>query len=92
MDHFSSNFNKIRMLFWFFTETLFLSLPVPSWAGDNTDLTSNNISKTVEVNIAFTITLFKEYSISFVEVSKVIDFAPVVLKLLMFEVCEIIGI
>ena len=35
-----------------------LSLPVPRWAGDNTDLPSNsNISKTVTVNIAFTIIL-----------------------------------
>ena len=32
-----------------------LSLPVPHWTGDNTDLPSDsNISRTVRVNIAFT--------------------------------------
>ena len=32
-----------------------LSLPVPHWAGDNTDLPSDSkISRTVRVNIAFT--------------------------------------
>ena len=35
---------------------LILSLPVPRWASANTHLPSNkNISKTVRVNIAFTI-------------------------------------
>ena len=58
-----------------------------------TDLPSdNNISKTVEVNIAFIQTYFKEYSISFLMVCRLIDFALVVLELLMFKVCGIIGI
>ena len=35
------------------------SLPVPHWAGDNTDLLSNSIiSKTVRVNIALTENIF----------------------------------
>ena len=36
--------------------------------------------------------IFKEYSISFLMVCRLIDFALVVLKLLMFKVCVIIGI
>ena len=66
---------------------------MPRWAGDNTDLTSDsNIPKAVRVNIAFAATLFKEYSTSFLMVCRLIDFALVVLKLLMFKVCVIIGI
>ena len=62
---------------------LILSLPVPRWAGHNTNLPSDsNIWKTVRVNIAF----------SFLMVCRLIDIALVVLKLLMFKVCEIIGI
>ena len=73
--------------------TLTLSLPVPRWADDNIDLPSDsNILKTVRVNIAFAATFFKEYSTSFLMVCRLIDFALVVLKLLMFKVCEIIKI
>ena len=36
--------------------------------------------------------IFKEYSISFLMVCRLIDFALMVLKLLMFQVCAIIGI
>ena len=75
------------------SKVLTLSLPVPRWAGHNTDLPSDsNISKTVRVNIAFAATFFKEYSTSFLMVCRLIDFALVVLKLLMFKVCVIIGI
>ena len=64
---------------------------MPSWAGHNTDLPSDsNISKTVRVNIAGT--FFIEYSTSFLIICWLIDFALVVLKLLMFKVCVIIGI
>ena len=73
--------------------SLTLLLPVPRWADDNTDLPSdNNISKTVRVNIALTKDVFKEYSTSFLMVYRLIDFALVVLKLLMFKVCVIIYI
>ena len=83
VNHFSSNFNKFRIFFWFFTETLNLSFHVSHWAGDNTDVPSDsNIWKLVGVNIAF----FKEYSISFLIVCRLIYFAIVVLKLLMFKV------
>ena len=59
---------------------LMLSLPVPHWAGDNSDPPSDsNISKAVRVNIAFTQTFFKKYSISFLMVCRLIDFALVVL-------------
>ena len=69
-----------------------LSFPVPHWAGDNTDLLSDsNISKAVIVNIAFTRTFFKEYSVSLLMLWRLTDFALVVLKLLMFKVCGIIG-
>ena len=35
-------------------QILTISLPIPRWAGDNADLTSDiNISKMVGVNIAF---------------------------------------
>ena len=88
-----SFFNKIPIFFWFFTETLTLSLPVSLSAGDDTDLPSDsNISKTVRVNIAFTRRLLKEYSTSFPMVCRLIDFALVVLRLLMFKVCGIIRI
>ena len=54
VNHFSSNFNKSQTFFGFFTENWTLSLPVPHWAGANTDLPSNcNISKMARVNIAF---------------------------------------
>ena len=44
------------MFFCFFTKNLTLSLPVIRCAGHITDLASNNnISKTAEVNTAFTI-------------------------------------
>ena len=46
-----------------------------------------DISKTVRVNIAFTREFFKEYSISFLMISRLIDF-----ELLMFKVGGIIGI
>ena len=63
------------------------------WAGGNTDLPlGSNISKTLRVNIAFAATFLKEYSTSFLMVCRLIDFALVVLKLLMFKVCVIIGI
>ena len=40
--------------------------PLTSFTGHNTDLPSNsNVLKKVRVNIAFTGTFFKEYSISF---------------------------
>ena len=66
---------------------------MPRWVGDNTDLPSDsNISKTVRVNIAFAATFSKEYSTSFLVVCRLINVALVVLKLLMFKVCVIIGI
>ena len=49
-----NNFNTFQIFFWFFTEALTLSLLVPRWADDNTDLPSNsNISKPVRVSIVF---------------------------------------
>ena len=72
---------------------LTFSLTVLHWVGDNSDLPLNsNISKTVSVNIAFTGTFFKEYLISFLMVSRLIDFALSVLNKLMYQVCRIIGI
>ena len=72
---------------------LTLSLPVPHCAGDKTNLPSDsNISKTVRVNVAYTRTFLNEYSISFLMVWRLIDFALVVLKLLMFKVCGSIDI
>ena len=63
------------------------------WAGDNTNLPSNNnISKRIRVNIAITRAFFKEHLISFLIVCKLIDLALVVLKLLIFKFCGIIGI
>ena len=46
----------------------------------------------VRVNIAMASTFFKEYSTRFLVVCRLIDFAVVVLKFLMFKVCVIIGI
>ena len=63
------------------------------WAADNTNLPSNNnISKRIRVNIAITRAFFKEHLISFLIVCKLIDLALVVLKLLIFKFCGIIGI
>ena len=45
----------------------------------------------VTVNVAFAVTLFKEYSTSFLMVGRLIDFALVALKLLMFKVYVING-
>ena len=58
---------------------LILSLPVPHWADENTDLPSNSyISKTIRVNIVFISAFFKEYSMSFLVISRLIEFAFVV--------------
>ena len=46
----------------------------------------------VTVNTDLTRTFFKKYSIRFLLVCRLIDFAIVVLKLLMFKVCGIFGI
>ena len=59
---------------------------------DNIDLPLNsNISRTKGVNITFTRTFLKEYSISFLMIFR-LDFEHVVPKLLMFKVCGIIEI
>ena len=74
---------------------LTLSLLVTSWAGHNTNLTSNcKISKTARENIAFKKEkhFLEEYSISFLMISRLIGFAVVVLQLFVFKVCGIIGI
>ena len=72
---------------------LTISLPVTLWMGHNTDLPSeSNISKKIRVNIPFAQTFFKEYSISFLMVCRLIDFAHVTLTLLVFKVCVIVGI
>ena len=75
-NHFSSNSNKSQTLFWFFTENLTPSLPVPCWAVHYTNLLSNsNISITMRVNIVFLRMFFEEYLISFLMISRLIDFA-----------------
>ena len=67
--------------------------PFTPCASHNTDLPSkNSISKTVKVNIAFKRKCFEEYSINFLMISRLIDFALVVLQLFMFKMCGIIGI
>ena len=84
-------FKKRWILFWFFTEILFLLFPVLHWASANTDLPSNsNISKTVRVKIAFT----KKPSLktSFIIKCRLIDFVLAVLQLLMFKVYRNTGI
>ena len=59
---------------------LTLLLPVPYWAGANTDLDSNSkISKTLSVNSTFTGKVFKEHLISFLMIPRLIDFALVAL-------------
>ena len=72
---------------------LTLLLPGTGCAGLNNNLPSNsNISKTVRVNIAFKKTFFKDISISFLMISRLIDFALVVPYLLVFKVCGIVRI
>ena len=72
---------------------LTLSLPVPSWASHNTQLPLYmNILETIRVSVAFTQIFFKEYSISFLMLCRLINFALAVLILLIFKVCGIIGI
>ena len=59
---------------------LTLLLPVPYWAGANTDLDSNSkIPKTLSVNSTFTGKVFKEHLISFLMIPRLIDFALVAL-------------
>ena len=86
-DSFSclSNINfSVHLTFW---------LPLSYCAGRNTELLSGrSISKTVREKVAFTTNFLKEYSISFLMISSLIDFAFVVLQLLMFEFCGIIRI
>ena len=65
-------------------------LPLLRGTGDNTNITLNsNISKTVLVNVAFTITFVRRYSISY---DIQVDFQFMVLYLLMLKVYEIIRI
>ena len=60
--------------------SLTLSLPGVRCAGPNTNLLSNsNISKTLIVNTVLPQTFFKEYSIRFLKICRLIDFQPVVL-------------
>ena len=60
-------------------KTLTFSLPVTRCAVHNTDLPSNSsVSKTVRVNIASRRNFFKEFSLSFLMLSKFKDFALVV--------------
>ena len=81
------NFSGTERVTGFFTGNLALSLPVTRYARQNTDLPSNsNISKTVRLNIAFAKKFFKRYSISFLMIFRLIDFALVVLYLLMFKI------
>ena len=72
------------------------STPFDPRAVQNTDLHSNsNISKTSRVNIDFKKKqqrFLKEYLISFLMIFSLIDFALVILELLMFKNCGIIGI
>ena len=74
-NHFLSNSNKSRTFFCFFTENFTPSFPVPCWAVHYTNLISNsNILKTVRINIVFPRMFFKEYLISFLMISRLIDF------------------
>ena len=64
----------------FMNIVLTLLLPVLYWIGDNTDLPSScNISKAVIVNLAFIVPFFKKKKESFLVISRLIDFALVVL-------------
>ena len=93
VNHFPSCFKKIQISFWFFNETLTLLLLVLSWVGNNTKLPLNSgMSKMVRVSIAFKETFLNKYWITFLIVCRLIDFALLVLKLLMFKIWEIIGI
>ena len=99
MNHFSRNLNKFQIFSWIFTEHLTLLfyvtvfLPVLHCVRHNTDLlSSSNISKPVRINIAFATTPFKEYPTRFFMVCRLVDFALVVLKLLIIKFCVIIGI
>ena len=66
---------------------------MPCLAGGNISLPSDsNILKAVRISIDLATAFSKEYSTSFLMVFSLIDFALVVLNLLMFEVCVIIGI
>ena len=90
---FFKQFQWSAIIFWLFTGNLTLSLAGTRCAGPNTDLPSNsNISKTVTVNAVFTRNFSKEYLISFLVICRLIDFASLVLQLLMFKACGIIGI
>ena len=61
-------------------EFLTLSLSESRWTGAHTQLTlKNKISKMVRVSKAFTATILKEYSISFLMIWRLIYFALVVL-------------
>lgn len=92
VNYFSIDFKKFRNFFCFFTESSTISFPVPCQAGDNVNLLSDfNISKTVLIKIIF-VDIFKEFAISFVMVCRLMDVSFVVIELLIFKVCGIIGI
>ena len=68
-------------------------LPLSQLAGVNTNQPRNrNMLINVKVNIAFTRTFFKRYSMSFLKIFRLIHFALVLLQLLMLQACVIIGI
>ena len=65
------------------TQTLTLFLPMTRWLCHITDLHSeSNIVKMLTVNVAIRGSFLKEYSISFLTVPRLINFAAVVPKLL----------
>ena len=93
MNDFPSNINKFSIFFCFFTKNLTLLQPLHRWVGHNTNLLlDSNLAITLRKNIAFAKKIFKEYSISFPMVCRLIDLALIVLTLLVFKVCVSIGI
>ena len=62
-------------------------------SGSKTNLNLNiNILKMIEQNIVFMQAYFEDYSKSFPNICKLVYFPHVVLQLLMFKICGIIGI
>ena len=76
LNYFSSDFNKSHF-FLIFHRKFSPFIPVTPLGGCNN--LSSNILKTVRLNVTFTSTYFKEYSISFIMICSLIDFPLVVL-------------
>lgn len=84
---------KWNSCFWFFTENVHFLLHETCCAGPNNNLSlDRNSWKLTRLIIVIANRFWKEYAVSFLMKFILIDLVPIVHYLLIFKVCEIMGI